>query len=158
MRKALLIIVTVVMAAQSTPVSARGNEQETLYSHIEPSKPYGSNERARLLKPKNKPYSWYLVVCTSRANQVVLQAGSNKDDNVVFAKWHQGDGQRRFPLPGWLQARTQVHVGLSIPDGRWQTEACVGYEGYAKRSFRFDTSNDNDVVSMDDNDNGCACR
>lgn len=144
MRKALMIIVTVLLAAQSTLASVRGDEKATL------DRP--------TFKSKSKAYNWYVVVCSSRADQVILQAGGSDDDTVVFAKWRQKDGQRRFPLPDWLQARTKVYVRMSIPEGTWQTEACVGYEGYAKRALRFDRGNGNDNVSIDDYDDGCACR
>ena len=140
MIKALILIVTVLLVWQSTPASA------------------GDNEKATLYRATSKSYNWYVVVCSSRADHVVLQAGGSDNDNVVFAKWHQKDGQRRFPLPDWLQARTKVYVRMSIPEGKWQTEACVGYDGYAKKAFRFDKNNENHNVSMDDNDNSCACR
>jgi hypothetical protein len=144
MKKALMIIVAVLLAGQSTLAFARGEEKATL------AKPAP--------KPKGKVYNWYVVVCSSRAEQVILQAGGNEDDSVVIAKWRQKDGQKRFPLPDWLQARTKVFVRMSIPDGTWQTEGCVGYDGYAKRALRFDRGNGNDNVSMDDYDDGCACR
>jgi hypothetical protein len=144
MKKALLIIVTVLLAGQTALASARDDEKATLYRPTP--------------KSKSKPSNWYVVVCSSRADQVILQAGGSDDDTVVFAKWHQKDGQKRFVLPDWLQARTKVFVRMSIPEGTWQTEACVGYEGYAKRALRFDRGNGNDNVSMEDYDDGCACR
>ena len=61
-------------------------------------------------------------------------------------------------IPEWLQARTKVYVRMTIPEGKWQTEACIGYHGYAKKTFRFDKNNENNNVSMDDNDTSCACR
>jgi hypothetical protein len=61
-------------------------------------------------------------------------------------------------IPEWLQARTKVYVRMTIPEGKWQTEACIGYHGYAKKAFRFDKNNENSNVSMDDNDTSCACR
>jgi hypothetical protein len=143
MRIAIMIIVTAICACHSGLAMARDNEKATLY------------------KPATKPqknYNWYVVVCSSRAESVVLQAGSSDNDNSVFAKWSQHDGQRRFPLPGWLQARTKVYVRMSIPEGKWQTEACVGYNGYAKQAFRFDSNNESHNISFEDNDNGCACR
>jgi len=143
MRKALTIIVAILFAGQSSFALARDDEKATL------SRPTAKNSRSN---------SWYVVVCSSRAENVVLQAGGNDNDNSVFAKWYQKNGQKRFPLPDWLQARTKVYVRMSIPEGKWQTEACVGYNGYAKKAFRFDKNNENHNVSMDDNDNSCACR
>ena len=143
MRKALTSIVAILLAVQSSVALARGDEKATL------SRPTAKNSRSN---------NWYVVVCSSRAKNVVLQAGGNENDNTVFAKWHQRDGQKRFPLPDWLQSRTKVYVQMSIPEGKWQTEACVGYNGYAKKAFRFDKNNENNNVSMDDNDDSCACR
>jgi hypothetical protein len=143
MKKVLTGIVVILVALQSSSALARDDEKATLY------RPTVKNVR---------PYHWYIVVCSSRAKEVVLQAGGNDNDNSVFATWHQKDGQKRFPLPGWLQSRTKVYVRMSIPEGKWQTEACVGYNGYAKKAFRFDKDNDNNNVSMDDYDDGCACR
>jgi hypothetical protein len=142
MRKALTFIVAILFAGQSYLAFARDDERATL------SRPVAKNSRS----------GWYVVVCSSRAENIVLQAGGNDNDNSVFAKWNQKNGQKRFPLPEWLQARTKVYVRMSIPEGKWQTEACVGYNGYAKKAFRFDKNNENHNVSMDDNDNSCACR
>ena len=89
---------------------------------------------------------------------MILQAGRDNDENSVFATWRQRDGQKRFYLPPYLQARTKVYVRMSIPDGKWKTEACVGHDGYAKQAFSFDSNNESHTVSMDDNENGCACR
>jgi len=143
MRKALMIIVAITIAGQSSLASARDDEKATL------SRPTAKSSRSD---------NWYVVVCSSRAENVVLQAGGNDNDNTVFAKWYQKSGQKRFPLPDWLQGRTKVYLRMSIPEGKWQTEACVGYNGYAKKAFRFDKNNENHNVSMDDNDNSCACR
>jgi len=143
MRTTLTIIFAILFASQASLALARDDERASLY---------------RPVVKNSKPYNWYVVVCSSRAQHVILQAGGSDNDNTVFAKWHQKDGQRRFPLPGWLQSRTKVYVRMSIPEGKWQTEACVGYDGYAKKAFRFDKNNENHDVSMDDNDNGCACR
>jgi len=140
MRKATMIIVALLLTCQSIPALAR------------------DDEKATLAMPASKAHHWYVVVCSSRADEVVLQAGGSEDDNAVFAKWHQRDGQKRFPLPSGIQARTKVYVRMSIPDGKFQTEACVGYDGYAKKAFRFDNKNQNNKVSMDDNDSSCACR
>ena len=140
MKKASMIIVALLLTCQSIPAFAK------------------DDERAPLSMPSSKSHHWYVVVCSSRADQVVLQAGGGEDDNAVFAKWRQKDGQKRFPLPNELQARTKVYVRMSIPEGKWQTEACVGYDGYAKKAFRFDNKNQNNKISMEDNDTGCACR
>ena len=142
MKKVLMFIVAALFAAQSSLALARDDDKATL------AKP----------KAKNTKSDWYVVVCSSRAESVVLQAGGSDNDNAVFAKWHQKDGQKRFTLPDLLQARTKVYVRMSIPEGKWQTEACVGYNGYAKKAFRFDKNNENQNISMDDNDNSCACR
>lgn len=143
MRKVLTIIVAIILAAQSSLALAGNDEEATL------SRPTAKNARFK---------KWYVVVCSSRAKNVVLQAGGSDNDSTVFAKWYQKDGQKRFPLPDWLQTRTKVYVRLSVPEGKWQTEACVGYNGYAKKAFRFDKNNENNNVSIDDNDDSCACR
>ena len=140
MRKLFAFIVAALLAAQSSLVLAN------------------DDDKATLAKSTAKSNNWYVVVCSSRAESVVLQAGGSDSDNSVFANWHQKDGQKRFPLPEWLQARTKVYVRMTIPDGKWQTEACIGYSGYAKKAFRFDKNNENSNVSMEDNDNSCACR
>lgn len=143
MSKALTIIVAILLAVQSSLALAREDQKATL------SRPTANNSRSN---------NWYVVVCSSRAEYVVLQAGENDNDNTVSAKWYQKDGQKRFILPDRLQSRTKVSVRMSIPEGKWQTEACVGYNGYAKKAFRFDKNNENNDVSMDDNDDSCACR
>lgn len=141
MKNIFTIIVAALIASQATFAFARDDEKVTL------AKPGGK-----------KSSHWYVVVCSSRADNVILQAGGTDNDNAVFATWHQKDGQKRFTLPEPLQARTKVYVRMSVPDGKWQTEACVGYDGYAKKAFRFDGKNENHNVSMDDYDNSCACR
>jgi hypothetical protein len=141
--KALTIIVAILLAVQSSLALAREDQKAAL------SRPTANNSRSN---------NWYVVVCSSRAEYVVLQAGENDNDTTVSAKWYQKDGQKRFILPDRLQSRTKVYVRMSIPEGKWQTEACVGYNGYAKKAFRFDKNNENNNVSMDDNDDSCACR
>lgn len=142
MKKAFSIIVAAFLVVQATLAFA-GDEKAPLASHA------GKHAKSG---------HWYVVVCSSRAENVVLQAGGTENDNSVFATWHQGDGQKRFPLPEALQLRTKLYVRMSVPDGKWQTEACVGHDGYAKEAFRFDKKSEDHTVSMDDNDNGCACR
>jgi len=145
MKNALTILLVSLLVFQASLVLAGDDQKATL------SKQLGA-------KKSTAKFHWYVVVCSSRAEHVDLQAGGNDNDNAVFGTWQQGDGQKRYPLPEGLQARTKVYVQLAIPDGKWQTEACVGHDGYAKKAFRFDSHKENHNVSYDESDSGCACR
>jgi hypothetical protein len=101
---------------------------------------------------------WYVVICSSAAATVTLQAGPNSGNNVVFAQWHQGDEQKGFALPDPDQGLGSVFVQLTLPPGNHQTEACVGHDGFAKKAYHMNNGNENHQISWNDNDDGCACQ
>jgi hypothetical protein len=103
--------------------------------------------------------NWYIVICSSAADSVTLQAGASKDDNSVYAQWKQGEGTRGYPIPDRYQGLDSIYVQLTIPDSGGQTEACVGYQGYAKKAIHMNSGGEEDhQVSKDDSENDCACR
>jgi hypothetical protein len=155
LRKQLVLIAAILLAVlmNQTPAAAQNAQQK-----IGPSRP--ALGKARTLGRLNMATQvhWYMGICSSAAVSVTLQAGPSSDDNVVFATWHPGDGQKRFALPDRVQSLDSVFVQITLPDGKWQTEACVGYDGYAKQAFHMDHGNENHQISKGDSDDGCACR
>src|ERR1700722_14933317 len=101
--------------------------------------------------------NWYVVICSSAANSVTLRAGGGSGDAVDFATWTQGQGQKVFPIPDRFQGESSIWVQLTIsPEGR-QTEACVGYQGKAKKAFHMNGGPENHQIDKDDSEDGCAC-
>ncbi len=109
-------------------------------------------------KVDGKDVNWTIVICSSAAPSVTLQAGGSSDDNVVFAKWEQGMGQRFYPVPARYQGDSSIFVQLTLSEGDGQTEAGIGYQGHCVKAIHMDNGNENHQVDKDDSDDGCACR
>jgi hypothetical protein len=108
-----------------------------------------------------KDVHWYIWICSSSADTVTLQGGPSRDDNDVFAQWRQGQGTRGYALPERAQQPgvDSVFTQLTVPDGPWHTEACVGHDGYAIQAYHMNSGGEeHHQNSSGDSDNGCACR
>lgn len=99
---------------------------------------------------------WSVVVCSSRAKNVTLSAGSNEDDSEVFATWKEESAQRKFDLPARVQNLTSIFFMSSASDKN-QVELCVLFDGKPKKRIEFDDSEDHVINSSDSDDNDCRC-
>jgi hypothetical protein len=106
----------------------------------------------------NAKVHWYIVVCSSAADVVSLQVGTTKDDMIVMKGWKQGEGQKAIAIPDKYQVNNSIYVQLTNSPADRQTEACVGWNGGAKKAIHFREVNWNGQVWYSDWANDCACR
>lgn len=100
---------------------------------------------------------WSVVVCSSRANSVTLQAGPSKDDSGTFATWKETSAQRIYDLPTRVQNLTSVYL-QAIGSETNSVELCVLFDGKPKKRVSFEDGNeDHTIKSSDDNDDDCRC-
>lgn len=100
---------------------------------------------------------WSVVVCSSRANSVTLQAGPSKDDSATFATWKETSAQRIYDLPLRVQNLTSVYF-QAIGSETNPVELCVLFDGKPKKRVSFeDGSEDHTIKSSDGNDDDCRC-
>ena len=102
---------------------------------------------------------WEIIICSSAAETVTIQAGSSSDDNVVFAQWKQGDGQKSFEVPKEYRDLDTIFVQLTVPDSGGRTEACVFHRGDPKQAFHMSKGGEeHHDISKDDSESDCACK
>lgn len=101
--------------------------------------------------------NWTARVCASKAQHVVIFAGTNGENKVFVAEWKRGMGQVTYDLPANLQGLTKVWVRFETPGEELQTEVCVKWNGQNKRHFSFDGGGEDHFVETSDHDNDCLC-
>ena len=100
---------------------------------------------------------WTVVVCSSRASEITLQAGPNKFDNQTFATWRASGGQRIYELPARVQNLSEIYFQAIVSDAN-PVELCVLHDGRPKKRVAFDEgSEDHEISASDDDDNDCRC-
>lgn len=105
----------------------------------------------------NVKMRWSVAMCSSKAKNVTLYAGTNGGDARSFAEWNEGSTQKVFDLPADVQTLSKVYFKAVAPE-KGQVEMCVLYDGKAKKRVEFDDEEDVHVNATDvEGANKCRC-